>query len=143
MSESFKLERFMNAQDGAYDSALAELAEGEKRSHWIWFIFPQIAGLGHSSTAQFYAIRNLEEARAYLKHPTLGARLKACCEALLQQQGLSAHQIMGSPDDLKLRSSMTLFSVAAPEEAIFRQVLDKYYEGKKDSRTLDILGRQG
>ena len=142
MEESQDLQRFLDGQSRNYEAALAELNAGRKRSHWMWYVFPQIAGLGHSSTAQFYAIRDLQEARSYLQHPILGPRLRACCEALLQQEGLSAHEIMGSPDDLKLRSSMTLFAEAAPKEALFRQVLDKYYQGNPDSRTLDILGEQ-
>lgn len=141
MNDSHDLQRFLDGQARNYDAALAELTAGHKRSHWMWYVFPQIAGLGHSSTAQFYAIRDLDEAKGYLQHPKLGPRLKACCDALLQLEGLNAHQILGSPDDLKLRSSMTLFAEAAPAEARFQQVLEKFYDGQKDSRTLRILGR--
>ncbi|WP_250461069.1 DUF1810 domain-containing protein [Microbulbifer litoralis] len=142
MDDPHNLERFVTAQGNSYESALAELAAGQKRSHWMWYIFPQIAGLGRSATARHYAISGLEEARAYLDHPRLGPRLKACCEQLLQLEGRTAHEIFGSPDDLKLRSSMTLFSVAGDGEDPFEQVLDKYYDGEVDSRTRQILENQ-
>ncbi|MEV4704497.1 DUF1810 domain-containing protein [Actinoplanes sp. NPDC049316] len=135
------LERFVQAQDTTYDRALAELRAGQKRSHWMWFVFPQIAGLGSSPTAQRYAIRDLAEARAYLAHPVLGPRLTECAEALLAVEGRSAAQILGHPDDLKLRSSMTLFAEAAGEgqPGVFRQVLDRYYDGEPDPATLQRL----
>jgi uncharacterized protein (DUF1810 family) len=132
------LDRFVEAQDGAYDDALAELTAGRKRTHWIWFIFPQIAGLGSSPTAQLYAIRSLDEARAYLAHPVLGPRLRECAQALLAVEGRSARDILGYPDDLKLRSSMTLFARAADDPELFQAVLDRYYDGP-DPRTLKLL----
>ncbi|MGA5298730.1 DUF1810 domain-containing protein [Nucisporomicrobium flavum] len=136
-----ELERFVQAQDTTYDRALAELRAGSKRSHWMWFVFPQIAGLGSSPTAQRYAIRDLAEARAYLAHPVLGRRLTECAEALLAVEGRTAEQILGYPDDLKLRSSMTLFAEAAGEERAgpFRQVLDRFYDGEPDPATLERI----
>ena len=133
------LDRFVEAQDGAYDDALAELTTGRKRTHWMWFIFPQIAGLGSSPTAQFYAIASLDEAKAYLAHPVLGPRLRECARALLAVDGRSAHDIFGYPDDLKLRSSMTLFARAAPDQPVFRQVLDHYFSGAEDDATTSRL----
>ena len=136
----FNLARFSEAQENCYETALFELQRGKKRSHWIWFIFPQIDGLGISATAQKYAIKTLDEARAYLHHPVLGPRLLECCEALLKLEvGRSASQIMGYPDDLKLRSSMTLFSLVADTEEQFKAVLDKYYGGEPDPRTIAIV----
>lgn len=137
--DPFNLERFVQAQRGSYATALAELQAGQKRSHWMWYIFPQIAGLGHSATAQRYAIGGADEARAYLAHPLLGARLAECCAALLSIEGRSASAILGYPDDLKLRSSMTLFSAVSPPGSIFAQVLAKYYQGEPDARTLKIV----
>lgn len=136
-----ELERFLTAQRGVYDRALAELRSGQKRSHWMWFIFPQLAGLGHSSTAQYYALQSLDEARDYLADPTLGARLKQCTEALLSLEGLSAEAILGPIDALKFRSSMTLFGLAAGPASPFQQALAKYYDGAPDPRTLELLGR--
>jgi len=133
------LERFVRAQDGVYERARAELAAGSKRSHWMWFVFPQLAGLGSSPTAQAYSIRDLAEARAYLAHPVLGPRLAECAATLLTVEGRTAEQILGYPDDLKLRSSMTLFAEAATDPAVFRQVLERYYDGP-DARTLQLLG---
>jgi uncharacterized protein (DUF1810 family) len=132
------LERFVEAQAPAYDQALKELRAGRKQSHWMWFVFPQIAGLGHSPMAQTYAIQSLEEARAYLAHPVLGARLRECCQAVMDVPGKSAHEIFGSPDDLKFRSSMTLFDLASPNE-VFRDVLDGYFGGAVDPLTLQRL----
>jgi uncharacterized protein (DUF1810 family) len=125
------LERFVTAQDsgGTYQHAVAELRTGRKTSHWMWFVFPQIAGLGRSAMAQAYAINNLAEAQAYLAHPVLGPRLVECAELVASHRGLSAEQIFGGIDAIKLRSSMTLFARADPDEAIFRQVIDKYFEG--------------
>ena len=136
-----ELERFVSAQATTYDRALAELRAGQKRSHWMWFVFPQIAGLGSSPTAQRYAIADLAEARAYLAHPVLGPRLAECARALLGVEGRSAAQILGHPDDLKLRSSMTLFAEAAgePDAAVFREVLERYYDGEPDPATLGKL----
>jgi uncharacterized protein (DUF1810 family) len=135
---SFELERFLGAQASSYYQALGELRAGRKRTHWMWFIFPQLAGLGHSSTAMHYAIRGLEEARAYLGHPVLGPRLRECAEAVRAVEGRSASDIFGYPDDLKLRSCMTLFAAVEPG-AVFSRVLDKYYQGKPDERTLQLL----
>ncbi len=125
------LERFVSAQDsgGTYQRAVAELRRGRKTSHWMWFIFPQIAGLGRSATAQTYAISNLAEAQAYLAHPVLGPRLVECTEILASHRGLSAEQIFGGIDAIKLRSSMTLFARADPDQAIFSQVIDQYFAG--------------
>ena len=133
------LQRFLDAQDKVYETALAELRAGRKRTHWMWFVLPQIAGLGHSSTAAYYAIADLAEARAYLAHPLLGARLAECAGALLGVTGRTAHEILGSPDDLKLRSSMTLFAQVAGPDSVFRRVLERYYGGEADARTLDLL----
>ena len=133
------LQRFLDAQDKTYATALAELRAGCKRTHWMWFVFPQIAGLGHSSTAAYYAIADLAEAQSYLAHPLLGARLAECAQALLGVTGRTAHEILGSPDDLKLRSSMTLFAQVAGPDSVFRRVLERYYGGEADARTLDLL----
>lgn len=135
------LDRFLKAQAGNYESALREIRAGQKRSHWIWYIFPQIQGLGFSSTAQYYAIEDLEEAKAYLKEPTLRARLLEISEALLALDANDPTRVMGYPDDLKLCSSMTLFAEADPECEVFQKVLDRYYGGRKDVRTLEILNR--
>jgi uncharacterized protein (DUF1810 family) len=132
------LERFVEAQAPVYDRALAELKAGRKQSHWMWFVFPQIAGLGRSPMAQHYAIQTLAEARAYLAHPLLGARLRECTQAVLDVEGKSAHEIFGSPDDLKFCSSMTLFDLAAPDD-IFRTALEKYFNGEEDRLTLEKL----
>ena len=137
--DPYHLERFVEAQEAIYATALAELKRGQKRTHWMWFIFPQIDGLGFSETSKYYALKSLDEARRYLAHPVLGGRLLECCKALLQVQGRKAYQIFGSPDDLKLKSSMTLFSEAVVEHAVFEEVLEKYFDGQKDQRTLDIL----
>ena len=133
------LGRFVSAQQDVYEQALAELRAGSKRSHWMWFVFPQIAGLGRTATAQRYAIDDLAEARAYLAHPVLGPRLTECARALLQVQDRTAAQILGTPDDLKLRSSMTLFAHAADDPAVFRAVLERYYGGADDPLTLQRL----
>jgi len=133
------LERFVKAQEGVYPRALAELKAGRKQTHWMWFIFPQIAGLGHSAMAQMYAIASLDEARAYLAHPVLGARLRECCQAMMAVEGKTAHAIFGSSDDLKFRSSLTLFAHAAPNEPLFRDLLEKYYAGAEDELTLQNL----
>lgn len=134
------LARFITAQEPVYPTALAELKSGQKRTHWMWFIFPQVTGLGFSPTSQYYAIHSLEEAQQYLAHPILGARLRECAEALLAVEGHSASQIFGYPDDLKLKSSMTLFArVDDDPNSVFSRVLDKYYHGEQDSKTLNIL----
>ena len=137
MTDPFDLARFVTAQDqgGTYGQAVAELRRGRKASHWMWFVFPQIAGLGHSATARHYAISGLEEARAYLDHPILGARLRECTRILTDLSGHSAEEIFGGIDAMKLRSSMTLFARAAPDEACFGQVLDIYFGGLPDPAT--------
>lgn len=133
------LSRFVEAQAGVYDGVLAELRRGQKTGHWMWFVFPQIAGLGRSPTARFYAIADLAEARAYLAHPVLGPRLVEAVEAINALPGRDAHAVFGSPDDLKLRSSLTLFQVAGPEEPAFQRALDKYFGGRPDPLTLEKL----
>jgi uncharacterized protein (DUF1810 family) len=138
--DPFNLERFVAAQQPVFDTALAELKAGSKRSHWMWFVFPQLRGLGHSPTAQFYGIASLDEARAYLQHDVLGSRLTLCTQTVLESQGHSLHEIFGSPDDLKFRSSMTLFEAAAPEEDVFGRALDRMCSGKRDERTLHFVG---
>ena len=140
--DPFDLDRFVNAQDGIYDRALAEVRGGLKRSHWMWYIFPQIDGLGFSSTARHYAIKSLEEARQYLSHAALGARLRECADAVLAVQGRSASDIFGYPDDMKLQSSMTLFALVSEPGSVFERVLEKYYQGKRDQRTLQIVGKK-
>jgi uncharacterized protein (DUF1810 family) len=140
-TDPYNLERFVAAQRGAYDEALAEIRAGRKRSHWMWFVFPQIAGLGQSATSRFYAVAGLDEARAYLRHPLLGPRLVECAEALLALAGRSARDVFGVPDDVKLRSSMTLFELAEPERAVFGAVIDKYFHGDRDERTTELAGR--
>ena len=137
--DPFDLQRFVDAQAAVYERVGAELKNGRKQSHWMWFIFPQIAGLGHSAMAQRYAISSLGEAKAYLANPVLGPRLRECTRLVLQVAGKSALQILGSPDDMKFRSCMTLFARAAPEEALFRTALEKYFDGAEDSQTLTRL----
>ena len=131
----FDLERFVRAQDPVYASALAELGAGRKTSHWMWFVFPQIAGLGYSAMSARYAIESLAEARAYLEHPVLGPRLRECASLVLAAPAASAEQIFGSIDAMKLRSSMTLFHRAAPQEPLFERVLDRYFGGQPDPAT--------
>ena len=141
MSPAFDLDRFVAAQYSAFDQALRELRAGDKQSHWMWFIFPQMQGLGMSSMAQKYGIVSLEEAHAYLGHHVLGERLRQCTEAVLSAEGRTLRQIFGSPDDMKFRSSMTLFALAnGGDGGIFRQALDVYCSGEMDPRTLDLLG---
>lgn len=135
--DPYRLQRFVEAQEeaGTYERALAELRAGRKASHWMWFIFPQVAGLGHSAMAQTYAIDSIAEARAYLEHPVLGPRLGECVRLFLGLRGRSAREILGDVDAIKLRSSMTLFARAAPEEPTFGRVLDRYYGGSADEET--------
>ena len=135
----FDLERFVTAQEGVYLQALAELEAGRKRSHWMWFVFPQLAGLGRSPTAIFYAIASADEARAYLDHPLLGPRLKECAKTLLAHSGLSADAMLGPVDAMKLRSSMTLFEAVADDAAPFAAVLEAFFGGARDKATLDLL----
>jgi uncharacterized protein (DUF1810 family) len=137
------LQRFVDAQRHAYDVALAEVRRGRKQSHWMWYVFPQLAGLGSSSTARSYAIRSLAEAEAYLRHPLLGPRLTAIAEAALAVEGRSAREIFGAPDDLKLRSSATLFARVSPDGSVFHGLLDRYFGGTPDARTLALLGVNG
>ena len=138
------LARFVAAQDGVYESVLAELRAGRKTGHWMWFVFPQLAGLGHSPMAQAYAIRSADQARAYIEHPILGPRLRECCQALLAVEGQTVEEILGSKIDvIKLRSSMTLFQLAGPDEPLFGWVLARFYHGRPDDRTLAILGQVG
>ena len=138
--DPYGLNRFVQAQAGVYDRARAEIRSGRKRSHWMWFIFPQLDGLGFSSTAKQYAIKSVAEAKAYLSHPVLGPRLVECVEAVLGVQGRTAHEIFGSPDDMKLRSCATLFATVSPPGSVFDQLLDKYYESERDDKTLRLLG---
>src|SRR5690606_21611444 len=135
----FDLERFVEAQQRDYAIALAELRDGAKRSHWIWYVFPQLRGLGRSAIARHYGISGLGEARAYLAHPLLGPRLEECAQTLLAHRGRSARQILGSPDDLKLRSSMTLFQAADPQRMVFAEVLRAFFAGEADAATLERL----
>ena len=141
MDDRFDLQRFVTAQDdgGTYAAALAELRRGRKSSHWMWFVLPQIAGLGHSPMSQRYAISSLEEARAYLAHPVLGPRLRECAEVVADSPASSADALLGTVDATKLRSSMTLFGRAAPEESVFRRVLERYFGGDEDAETLGRL----
>jgi uncharacterized protein (DUF1810 family) len=140
VSDPFGLERFVGAQDGGvYEQALRELRAGAKRGHWMWFVFPQVAGLGRSSTAQHYALSGLEEARAYLAHPVLGPRLVECAQALLELSGRDPVRVLGSVDAVKLRSSMTLFEAAAPDERVFAEVLERWFDGQRDEATTTRL----
>ena len=134
------LDRFVQAQRGDYDQALAEIKSGGKRSHWMWYIFPQFDGLGLSSTARRYAIKSLSEAKSYLVHPVLGPRLAECAEAALSVKGRSAQEIFGSPDDMKLKSCATLFACASPAGSVFHRLLDQYFQGTEDRKTLGLLG---
>lgn len=141
MADVYNLHRFLDAQQPTYDTVLAELRAGRKSSHWIWFIFPQIAGLSHSSMAQQFAITSLDEAKAYLQHPILGPRLQECTQLVLEVNGRSAEEIFGYPDNLKFRSCMTLFMTATIDNTLFKNALLKYFDGQPDQMTLDILAR--
>jgi uncharacterized protein (DUF1810 family) len=138
-TDPYDLQRFVDAQKPVYEAVLAELRAGRKRSHWIWFIFPQIAGLGHSPTAQHYAIQSFSEAQAYLAHPTLGPRLMECTGIVNGIEGRSIHEIFGSPDNMKFHSSMTLFSRATTTNEPFVAALQKYFDGKPDALTLERI----
>ena len=140
MSDAFDLDRFVRAQDPVLDQVRRELGEGRKRSHWMWFVFPQLRGLGRSPTAQHYGIGSLAEAQAYLAHPVLGPRLVECTEMVNKVEGRSVHQIFGGPDDLKFHSSMTLFA-AAPEAPVFREALGKHFAGALDAPPVEELRR--
>ena len=137
--DRYDLQRFVDAQDPVLDRVREELTHGRKTSHWMWFVFPQVEGLGSSSTARHYALSGLDEARAYLAHPVLGPRLRECAELAAAVGAGSAADVFGYPDDLKLRSSMTLFARAAPDEPVFTAVLDRYFDGEPDPRTLGLL----
>jgi uncharacterized protein (DUF1810 family) len=137
--DAFNLKRFVEAQDPVYDAVLGELERGHKRTHWMWFVFPQLAALGSSTTAKHFGIHSLEEARAYLRHPILGERLRRCCEIVASVQGRTAHEVFGYPDELKFKSCLTLFELAAPQEPVFARCLQKYYGGERDERTLALM----
>jgi len=138
--DPYTLSRFVHAQEDDYAHALAELRSGQKRTHWMWYIFPQLDGLAFSATAKHYALKSVEEAEAYLAHPLLGPRLRECAEAVLHIEGRSAREIFGSPDDLKLRSCATLFACVSPPGSVFDRLLTKYYGGERDAKTLQLLG---
>jgi uncharacterized protein (DUF1810 family) len=140
---AYDLDRFLEAQENVYAEALEELRAGRKRSHWMWFIFPQFDGLGVSPTSRHYAIRSLDEARAYLHHPILGPRLLECTEAVNRLQGFSIRQVFGSPDDVKFRSSMTMFELASGPESVFASALTKYFDGEPDARTVELVRAAG
>ena len=137
--DKYNLSRFLEAQMVTYEGAMLELVRGRKESHWIWYIFPQIEGLGRSDTAKLYSIKSLEEGRMYLEHPVLGPRLVEACEILLNLKDSSMDEVMGFPDDLKLLSSMTLFEVVSDSNSIFTKMIEFYYEGRRDKASLDII----
>ena len=139
MTNDYVLERFIEAQEKDYPVALAEVKNGKKTSHWMWYIFPQIHGLGFSETSRFYAIKNINEAEEFLKHPVLGSRLIHICNELLKLNTNNANKIFGSPDDVKLHSSVTLFSLLPNTSSVFQKLLDKFFNGKKDAKTLRII----
>jgi uncharacterized protein (DUF1810 family) len=139
--DPYGLSRFLDAQKESYATAVSELRLGKKSTHWIWYVFPQVDGLGFSETTRYYSIKSLAEARAYIDHPILGARLKACVDILTSTQGLGAEEIFGEVDTLKLRSCMTLFDYATPNESVFSSVLEQYFQGVRDQVTLKILLR--
>jgi uncharacterized protein (DUF1810 family) len=142
-ADTYDLQRFVTAQEPVFHIAIAELQAGRKRSHWMWFVFPQLRGLGRSSTAQFYGISSLDEARAYLAHPVLGPRLERSARIVLESSGASLNAIFGSPDDMKFRSSMTLFALASPEPAsVFRRALGRWSGGEMDEQTLALVGQE-
>jgi uncharacterized protein (DUF1810 family) len=139
VDDPFNLNRFVMAQQPVMKRVRAELIAGRKQTHWMWFVFPQLRSLGRTKTAQRYGISSLDEARAYLTHPTLGPRLRECCELMLAIERGAVIDILGRPDDLKLISSMSLFAAAAPGEAIFKQVLERFHDGRPDERTTELL----
>ena len=140
-NDPWNLARFVEAQQGDYEQALAEIRAGRKRSHWMWYVFPQFTGLGSSPTSAHYAIKSREEATEYLAHPVLGRRLVECAEAVLRINDRSAHEIFGSPDDMKLRSSATLFASVSPDVSVFHRLIDKYFEGQRDARTIELMSQ--
>jgi uncharacterized protein (DUF1810 family) len=137
-----RLDRFLEAQTPVIEQALTELRAGQKQSHWMWYVFPQIASLGQSATSRAFAIQSLDEARAYLAHPVLGQRLRECCQAVMNVRGRSAHEIFGSPDDQKFQSCLTLFAEADPDEVLFYNLLEKYFDGDADEATLELLAHE-
>ncbi|WP_461114050.1 DUF1810 domain-containing protein [Spirosoma jeollabukense] len=143
MTSENNLTRFVDAQERDYHTALAEIRNGRKQSHWMWYIFPQLTGLGFSHMATHYAINNLAEAKEYLDHPVLGSRLIEIANAMLRIQGKTANQILGSPDDLKLRSSMTLFSLVENTDPVFQAVLDRFFSGQPDQKTITLVAKDG
>ena len=143
MTDKYNLDRFIKAQQRDFNAAYVELSQGRKRTHWSWYVIPQIEGLGMTATSHKYAIKSLDEAIAFLAHPYLGKNIREIAKVLLSIESNDATVVMGYPDDLKLRSSMTLFAEAAPNEEIFQKVLDKFFDGKKDKRTLEILKSLG
>ena len=140
MKTGNNLQRFIDAQESTYERALTEIKNGRKESHWIWFIFPQLQGLGFSNTSKFYAIKDIKEAEEYLRHEVLGKRLINICEELMKLETRDANKVFGTPDDLKLKSSMTLFSLLENTNPVFEQVLKKFFNGAKDLRTLELMG---
>jgi len=140
MNETNSLSRFLNAQQNTYEDALREITAGRKRSHWMWYIFPQLLGLGFTDTSKYYAVKDLQEAQAYLSHPVLGERLIGISKALMAQEKRDAQAVFGSPDELKLKSSMTLFSLVPAADLVFRQVIDAFFDGELDQKTLQLLG---
>ena len=140
--DPYKLDRFLQAQEDDYAQALAEIRDGRKRTHWMWYIFPQLDGLAFSSTSKHFSIKSAQEAQAYLDHPILGPRLRACAEAVVGVEGRTAAEIFGSPDDLKLKSCATLFAFVSPQSTVFDRLLVKYYAGERDGKTLRLLGKE-
>ena len=140
MVDPHDLERFVHAQEGNYEEALSEIRSGMKQSHWMWYIFPQFEGLGTSPTSRRYSVKSVAEAKAFLAHPVLGPRLSECAEAAVRVEGLSARQLFGYPDDMKLRSCATLFASVSPGGSVFHRVLEKYFHGESDAETLRLIG---
>ena len=138
--DAYDLSRFLRAQEGDYEQVVSEIRSGRKRSHWMWYVFPQIEGLGFSPLSKRYSIKSLGEARAYLAHPVLGPRLLECAEAVVSLEGRSATEVFGSPDDMKLRSCATLFACVSPPGSVFDRLLGKYYRRLRDAKTLQLLG---
>ena len=139
MADTYDLNRFVRAQEESYEQALSELERGRKQSHWMWYVFPQLDGLGSSPMSKLYSIKSTDEARAYLEHPVLGPRLAECADAIIAVDGKSARAILGSPDDMKLKSCATLFAHVSPPGSVFERLLDKFYDGERDAATLHLL----
>jgi uncharacterized protein (DUF1810 family) len=142
-SDPYNLKRFLDAQEDHYATALREIKSGRKRTHWMWFIFPQFDGLGFSSTSKLYAIKSIDEAKSYLDHPVLGPRLLECAKAVVSVEGRSAHDIFGTPDDMKLQSCASLFALVSPTGSVFDRLLDNYYASERDRKTLRLIGVNG